>query len=399
MLYQGNRRAVAEPYPWAWLITASHVFGKPTERIIVSSRKSSSFSSNRRVGLLEALEQRTLMSASFLVPAVHPGTIDAAGDLNGDGKADLISVANTVRATDGRGGVKFAPEAALQVQLGNGDGSFGDGSVRVLLPAVQVSNVATGDFDGDGSVDVALVEGPDSAMPGAVHLLLGNGDGTLQPHVLAGRFDGISGELHVADFNGDGRADLAIQQRGIIAVLIGLLREPGFANQQTTELPYVEQRVLDVAAGDVNGDGRAEIVALLGDGSVRVAAVDGNDFLFKDQGAVPGISGGLSVAVGDVNGDGFHDLIATTGDGSVFVARGSERGLLPAVRSELPAVQHGLLLPAVRSLHVADVNGDGRADLIVTDNLGRPRAVFYGQADGSVSKLIGGSNGSDSVLG
>jgi hypothetical protein len=175
----------------------------------VSSRKSSSFSSNRRVGLLEALEQRTLMSASFLVPAVHPGTIDAAGDLNGDGKADLISVANTVRATDGRGGVKFAPEAALQVQLGNGDGSFGDGSVRVLLPAVQVSNVATGDFDGDGSVDVALVEGPDSAMPGAVHLLLGNGDGTLQPR----RDSAVEGwaprSIAPGDFNRDGKLDLA----------------------------------------------------------------------------------------------------------------------------------------------------------------------------------------------
>src|SRR4051812_7615953 len=224
MLNQGNRRGIAGPYPFTSLITASHVFGKPTERNIVSSRKSS-FSLGRRVGLLEGLEQRTLMSASFLVPAVHPGTLDAAGDLNGDGKADIVAGENTAYVAH-PGGVNVREaalkvrEAALTVRLGNGDGSFGDGSVRILLPAVQVANVATGDFDGDGSVDVALVEGPDSAKPGAVHLLLGNGDGTLQPHVLAGRFaGGISGEVHVADFNGDGRADLAIGQNGIIGVL------------------------------------------------------------------------------------------------------------------------------------------------------------------------------------
>jgi hypothetical protein len=154
--------------------------------------------------------------------------------------------------------------------------------------------------------------------------------------------------------------------------------------------------VLDTAAGDFNGDGRADIAAVLGDGSVRVA-LNFSDLQFQDTGALDGVKA-TQVAAGDVNGDGFHDLVAF-GDGSVFVALGSERGLLPAVQSLLPAVQHGLLLPAVRTAHVADVNGDGRADLIVTDLLGRSRAVFYGQADGSVSKLIGGSNGPESVLG
>jgi hypothetical protein len=353
----------------------------------VAPRKSSS---HRQAGLVESLEQRTLMSASFLVPAVRPFALDAAGDLNGDGKADLVRVTNNIRLTIGRGGVSFIREAALTAQLGNGDGSFGDGSVRVLLPAVQVANVATGDFNGDGSVDVALVEGAESANPGAVHLLLGNGDGTLKPHVLAGRFEGISGELHVADFNGDGRADLAIEQRGIIAVLIGLLRDTGFAKQQTAILPYGRD-VLDAAAGDFNGDGRADIAAVLGDGSVRVA-LNGEGFQFADQGAIGGVSADR-VAAGDVNGDGFHDLIMTTGDGSVFVALGSERGLVPAVHSEIH------LLPAVqRSLHVADVNGDGKADLLVSDILGRPRAVFFGQADGTFGKTIGGIDGSDGVL-
>jgi hypothetical protein len=341
---------------------------------------------------VEPLEGRQLMSASLLVPAVRPSAVVAAGDLNGDQKADLVRVINFDRIAIGRAGITRTSEAALQVQLGKGDGSFGDGSVRFLLPAVQVANVATGDFDGDGSVDVALVEGARSAHPGAVHLLQGNGDGTLQPHVLAGQFKGIGGELHVADFNGDGVADLAVERRGIIAILIGLLRQQKFAEQQNAILPYIDQNVRDVAAGDFNNDGHADIAALLGDGSVRIAR---NDKLlnFTDEGPEEDVKNIISVAAGDVNGDGFQDL-ASFGDGSVFVSLGSERGLLPAVQSQLN------LLPAVqRNLHLADVDGDGSVDLLFTDFIGRPHVVAYGQADGTFSRMLGGKTGPIDVLG
>jgi hypothetical protein len=128
-------------------------------------------------------------------------------------------------------------------------------------------------------------------------------------------------------------------------------------------------------------------------------ALNGPGFVVKDEGAIIGVLRTERVLAGDINGDGLHDLVATTGDGSVFVALGSERGLLPAVQTQLDGSAHGLLLPAIRNLHVADVNGDGRADLIVTDILGRPRAVFYGLEDGGFANTIGGSNGPDSVLG
>jgi hypothetical protein len=360
-----------------------------------SSRQTARNRKNRdrgaAVAAIEPLEGRQLMSISALVPAVRPNGLLTAGDLNGDARTDSVRVLNFSRIAVTRTGLTRTPEAAITVHLGKGDGNFGDGSVRFLLPAVQIAHVATGDFDGDGSVDVAYVEGARSAHPGGVNILKGNGDGTLQPSVLAGQFKNIAGELHAADFNGDGVTDLAVERRGIIGVLIGLLRAQKFADEQTAILPYVEQGVRDVAAGDFNGDGRADIAAVLGDGSVRVATSD-KQLNFTDQGQVfGGFQGGVFVAAGDVNGDGIGDA-AVFGDGSVFVALGSDRGLVPAVRTEinfLPAVQ--------RNLHLADVNGDGRADLLFGDFFGRPHVVGYGQKDGTF--LIGGKTAPNGVLG
>ena len=356
-----------------------------------SLRNASSFA-------VESLETRALMSASFTWPTPELFPPVSAGDVNGDGRADIVAVQNSTRMTISRTGITLTHEAAVSVKLGNGDGTFGDGSVRFLLPAVQVADVATGDFNGDGRADLVLVEGNDSQRPGAVHLALGAGDGKFATPFYAGQFEGgIQGRLHVADFNGDGQLDIALSgagsQRGIIAILIGLLRSNGqFDKQQTLRNPYADLKPVDVAAGDINGDGRADLAVALGDGSVRVALGNGLGG-FADAALLPAVRG-VFVALGDVNGDGLRDVVAADGDGSVFVAlAGGEKGLLlPAVRTAAP------LLPAVqRGLHLADVNGDGKSDLLYGDWAGGVHFLGFGQADGTFA--IGGKTPTNSVLG
>ena len=124
---------------------------------------------------------------TFSTPASYPGTnffgyTAALGDFNGDGKLDI--------ATD-----------AVQVLLNNGDGTFtNDSSVNVRGWS---GGVVTGDFNGDGKIDIAT-ENDIASFPGSNLILLGDGDGTFQTVTV----EGGSQVLQAADFNRDGKLDL-----------------------------------------------------------------------------------------------------------------------------------------------------------------------------------------------
>ena len=127
----------------------------------------------------------------------------AVGDFNGDGKLDVVVVAEE------------GPSQAY-VLLGNGDGSFGPaasfGSVN------QPFGVAVGDFNGDGKLDLVLADTGNSS----VAVLFGNGDGTFQQQVEYPA-NGYADALVVADFNSDGHPDIAVANPGSAGGLAVLL--------------------------------------------------------------------------------------------------------------------------------------------------------------------------------
>ncbi len=129
-----------------------------------------------------------------LTAGVNPRAI-AVGDMNGDGKPDLV-VATGATLT------------AFQVSvfLGNGDGTF-QAPFNIPLLAGEVPNtLAVVDLDGDGKLDVVAA---DCCSDANVYYLRGNGDGTLQPYIpFYGGNNARS--IVVGDWNGDGKPDLAI---------------------------------------------------------------------------------------------------------------------------------------------------------------------------------------------
>ena len=242
----------------------------------------------------------------------------AVGDVNGDGKPDLL-VAN--RCADSN------CDGSVAVLLGNGDGTFQAG-VTYRTGGSEAFSVAVADVNGDAKPD--LLVGTDdivchdrSCSPvGAVAVFLGNGDGTFQPAVPYDTGGDSPVSLAVADVNGDGKLDLAVANQaccssanGVVGVLVG--NGDGTFKTVVTYKAGVGGWGTSVGVADVNDDGKPDLVVTdqcagancLNDGIVGILLGNGNGTF---QQAVTFNTGGFltnSVAVTDVNGDGKPDLL------------------------------------------------------------------------------------------
>ncbi len=299
----------------------------------------------------------------------------AVADLNGDGIPDMV-VANQNGSGDGTVGVL----------LGKGNGAF-QPVVAYDSGGQQGWSVAVADVNGDGHPDILVLNSHNSFVVG---VLLGNGDGTFAPAVTY-KGDGFS--IAVADVNGDGKPDLIT---GSAEVLLG--------NGDGTFQPAIRygSGAMETVVADVNGDGKPDIVAIVD--VVNVGTYIGV-LLGKGDGTFPTqvlySTGGVqsySVAVGDLNGDGKPDIVASNyctteacnGDGSVSVLLGNGDGTFQAATTYDSGGRFAT------SVALGDVNGDGKLDVMVGNAYCQPVpcgskssvGVLVGKGDGTFQPLV-----------
>ena len=284
----------------------------------------------------------------------------ASGDLNGDGYADLVTSNRddntiSVRLNDGSGGF----------DTGEGAATYGVGS--------SPGGVALADFNGDGNLDIAVVNSDDHNL----YVLLGNGDGTFQePTIYDTGFD-YPYAITTGDFNGDGRPDIAVASwddaQGFSTLInqgSGYEQSEGFAAAHFWSMDSVWSEG-GIASADVNGDGRDDIVVSAwdgdtGNGGVMVAYNDGTGaFPSENQDFLDTNTYPAAVTVGDFNGDNKPDIAAADSDSNdLRVLYNSGDGGFDTENSTT-LYQYS---SDTYALTAADVNGDGLLDLVTSES-------------------------------
>jgi hypothetical protein len=306
--------------------------------------------------------------------AIRPGGLFTypalTGDVNGDGRADLIFVGQNWSG----------PGLNIRTKLAQSDGSWtgysqstGDGSGVLSYPTL------TGDVNGDGRTDLIFV-GQDWGGPGLnIRTKFSNGDGTWTHHAqVVGDGAGIhSYPALTGDVNGDGRTDLIFVGQGWSGP--GLNIRAKLSNGDGTWSSGSQilgdgsgVHTYPALTGDVNGDGRTDVI-FIGQGwdgpglNIRVKLSNG-DGTWTNRGQVLGDGVGVHTypaLAGDVNGDGRTDLIfigqGWSGPGLNIRAKLSNGDGTWLNRSQVLGDGAGVHTYPASS---GDVNGDGMTDVI-----------------------------------
>ncbi len=296
----------------------------------------------------------------------------AAGDLNGDHRPDLV-IAD--------------PEAGrIYVELATGKGQFGTPATYIV--GSQPAVLAVADVNGDGKADAIVGDS------GGINVLLGGASGSLTGTGAFAAAGSVS-SLTVADFNGDGKPDVAAASASGGSVSVFLGNGDGTFRPAKNVALAGGLVPLSALSGDVNGDGKPDLIVVFNSsnqtqpGGVAVLLGKG-DGTFQAPVNIMlagplvqqsmGVASSAALAVGDLNGDGKLDVVTAIQSGlgnQVAVLLGNGNGSFQA-----PLLTTTNTAPPM--IAITDINKDGKPDLMLADCCGLTEASeMFGKGDGT----------------
>lgn len=339
--------------------------------------------SNHTIQFTNLDQFQTADNQALSFPAGGSSSAVDVGDVNNDDILDVVTSSN-----------QFSD--VVNVFIGNADGTFQ--VARQYAAGAGRNTDATRDLllhdmDDDGNLDI-VVTNHNSAD---VSILYGRGDETFEPQR---RFDAVALADSVApgDFNGDGVLDLAVLQRAsdstIIAILIGN-GDRTFKPPQTFKASF-SSTAFPIRVADVNGDDREDLLVFGVNTATFQVLLSNGDGTFTDNGEFSSGEITLDAQVADINGDGTPDVITGGANtGAIFLAIGNGDGTFLAPQSFIataPRPGENIAVGGIVLGDFGDASGrgaqDGQLDIIATtrsrSGVGSPQVVYLGgQKDGA----------------
>jgi flagellin len=304
-------------------------------------------------------------------------------DLNGDGNLDRVSVASN--------------NQLLKVALGDGSGGFNAETTYGGGGLAFASDLAIGDFNGDGRADIAVTSSfgyGTGGVNGQLRVYTNDGAGGFTQSGTTYEFTSFNVnsrvELGTGDFDGDGRADLIVgsSSAGYVSGHVTVYRGSGAGLTQVQSYA-AGSGVRDIQVADLNGDGRSDVAYSEYSPSVLVVRQGGGGGSLAESARFSyGFATDTShVVLGDFNRDGVIDIGMTAGASiaaprvDIFSGRITSSGnysLNTNYTSRTLAASS-----SVTALKAVDVDGDGFLDLVAGGYSSQGIDVLKGRGDGT----------------
>jgi hypothetical protein len=305
-----------------------------------------------------------------------------AADFTGDGRLDLIVTTSQQLAGGGTGRVNLLAN--------NGDGLFA-AAQTINLPLA--GGVAGADFNADGTLDLAVTTGGAAQCSGsgvAIYLASSTAPGGFAFRTCLTGIPSVSA-VQAGNFNSDAFPDLAVVSSAGFAAGLRIFHGSGtgtFTLAQTVNSSQVPAQ--DMTAADLNRDGKVDLViAAAGGFRAFLASNTGNGTFEIAPTTQPG-GNTVAVVAGDVTGDGIADIV------EVYAGQAPPGGVAPVDRFRIDrGIGNGAFLigadqvvgPGLQDVALTDINADGRLDLVLVG--GNPGTrVLLNDGSGTFSPTV-----------